>query len=102
MGTERIPSPEPPRTEEEEPFSGRESTKKIKATSKGIDAKDSRAFWLTCGCLVVLAGLAIVDACFERNIIEDSKLVESVIDIFKYVVTTSLGFFFATTISRKE
>lgn len=92
-----------PKTEEEEPFPVRENIRKVKTgRTKEIGEKDNRAFWLTCGCVAVLTVFGLIDALVERDIVKDSQMLESFFEIIKYVITTSLGFFFATTISKKE
>ena len=63
---------------------------------------DKRAFWIACGCIAILCIFGLTDALTERDILDDSKMLESLFEIIKYVITTSLGFFFATTISKKE
>lgn len=94
---------ETPLTEEEVPFEPQTNSDiKRKGRTREIDAKDNRAFWLTCGCLVFLCAFGFIDALTERDILDDSKMLESLFEIIKYVITTSLGFFFATTISKKE
>lgn len=97
------PEIEAPETESEVPFSDRSSIEPAKASpTTKIDAKDSRAFWLTCGCVIILTIFGLIDALLDRDIIKDSQMLESFFEIIKYIITTSLGFFFATTVSRKE
>lgn len=94
---------EAPKTEEEVPFDGkRKADPKQTGRTKEIGAKDNRAFWLTCVCIVLLAAFGFIDALSERDIIKDSQMLESFFEIIKYVITTSLGFFFATTVAKKE
>lgn len=94
---------EAPETEEEVPFEARRETKPQKAgRTKEIGAKDNRAFWLTCGCVALLAVFGIIDVFVKRNIMEDSQVIENLFEIIKYVITTSLGFFFATTVTKNE
>ena len=94
---------ETPETEEEVPFdAGHKTSPKHTGRTKEIGAKDNRAFWLTCVCIVLLAAFGFIDAFCERDIMEDSKMLESFFEIIKYVITTSLGFFFATTVTKKE
>lgn len=70
--------------------------------TKEIGAKDNRAFWLTCGCVAALAIFGLIDVFTERDIMEDSQMLVSFFEIMKYVITTSLGFFFATTVTKNE
>ena len=80
----------------------RKTKPKKAGRTKEIGAKDNRAFWLTCGCVVLLAIFGFIDAITERDIMEDSQMLESFFEIMKYVITTSLGFFFATTVTKNE
>lgn len=89
---------ETPETEEEVPFDGDQKA----GRTKEIGAKDNRAFWLTCICIVILAIFSGIDALNERDIMEDSQMLESFFEIIKYVITTSLGFFFATTVKKEN
>lgn len=94
---------ESPRTEEEvPPGSGQRPPNTQPGRTRELGAKDNRAFWLTCGCLLVLVGFCVADFFTNEDAIESSKMLESFVDILKYVVTTSLGFFFATTVVKKE
>ena len=94
---------ESPETEEEVPFEGgRKASSDYGKKTKEIGEKDNRAFWLTCACIAVLAVISGADVFMERDIMEDSQTVKSLFEIVKYVITTSLGFFFATTVAKKE
>ena len=94
---------ESPETEEEVPFEGgRKVSSDYSKKTKEIGEKDNRAFWLTCACIAILAIIGIADMFLERDIMEDSQTVKSLFEIVKYVITTSLGFFFATTVAKKE
>lgn len=94
---------ESPETEEEVPFEGgRKVSPGYGKKTREIGEKDNRAFWLTCVCIAILAVISGVDALMERDIMEDSQTVKSLFEIVKYVITTSLGFFFATTVAKKE
>lgn len=96
-------SVETPETEEEvPPEGGRNTTPKKTGRTKEIGAKDNRAFWLTCGCVAALAIFGLIDVFTERDIMEDSQMLVSFFEIMKYVITTSLGFFFATTVTKNE
>lgn len=97
------PEIEAPETESEAPFTDIGKREPMKANrTKEIGAKDNRAFWLTCACVALLAIFGIIDAIDERDIMKDSQMLESFFEILKYVITTLLGFFFATTVAKKE
>lgn len=94
---------ETPETEEEVPFDN--SCKTIptrKGRTKEIGEKDNRAFWLTCICIAILSIFCLIDVFCSRDVMEDSQTLKSFFEIIKYVITTSLGFFFATTVVKKE
>ena len=94
---------EPPETEEEVPFEGGQKVSSdYGKKTREIGEKDNRAFWLTCACIMILATISGADVFIERDIMEDSQTVKSLFEIVKYVITTSLGFFFATTVAKKE
>lgn len=92
-----------PTQEEEEAFVSRPTQEKLHGKGiRDIDPKDNRAFWLTCGCVLLLALFCVADVIATGDIIEESQMLESFVDILKYIITTSLGFFFATTVTKKD
>ena len=60
---------------------------------KRLEAKDSTAYDLTRICIFVVAGIWFIDYFFEGN----SDSTDQVIDLLKYVITASLGFFFGSS-----
>lgn len=95
------PIVETPEIEEEVPFEGIQGRKPKKTgRTKEISDKDNRAFFLTCGCVGILSILVAIDIFIKRDSMEDSKIVESFVEIMKYIITTSMGFFFATTVKK--
>lgn len=94
---------ETPKTEEEKPF-----TKPVRnirehmGRTKDISEKDHRAFLLTCSCVGLLTVFVITDICTGKNLMESSILFKDFFDVVKYIITTSLGFFFATSVSKKS
>lgn len=94
---------ETPKTEEEKPFTNpvRYIREHIGRT-KDISEKDHRAFLLTCGSVGLLTSFVIIDICTGKNLMENSILFKDFFDVVKYIITTSLGFFFATTVSKKS
>lgn len=67
-----------------------------------LNPKDSRAFWLAVICLGCLAILYLISLLSNKPINVTMSFEASFVDILKYVITTSLGFFFATTMSKKN
>lgn len=63
-----------------------------------LDPKDRTAFWLTIICICIVLGMWVAD----KLIPQESSLTSDAFDLFKYVVTASLGFFFGTSKKDKE
>lgn len=89
-----------PYTEEEQPFS--ESIKNITELDKNIKSKDitqkeNMAFRLVTICTIVVIGLLAVDYIHTCITGETAKINDSIFDMVKYILTTALGYFFATS-----
>ncbi len=61
---------------------------------------DKHAFWLACGCLIALAGFSVTDICLGG--LKNSEILSGLTDMLKYVAATSLGFFFASSVRKKD
>lgn len=87
-----------PQTEEEKPPEGI-SEQRSKGKTSPLN-KDRHAFWLAVGCLGVYVVICCVSIRVSPQTV-DSTL-NGLLDLLKYVITTALGFFFATYVYHKD
>lgn len=110
--------PDTPSTEEESPpaykrieagMEGggqRNRSRSLSASLQDLDPKDNHAFILAGGCILILAVFCGFDLFLSwgsgKYFEEGPVMLDDFVEIIKYVITTSLGFFFATNVPKKD